>query len=270
MNFPLWWRLAGVPLLLLTLLFGLFYGLQLDFWLAAQWYALQGQQWLWQQAWLTETVLHQGARSVNQLIVTGLLLHYLLRRFSVRFGARFSTRFGFALWPHTKLQAHGRLLLSLTLSLAGVALLKQLLPMQCPWDLPAFGGSQTFTPLFSAWPAEQAKIACFPAGHASIGFAWLALYFFCQQLYPALARPALWLAVVLGLVLGLTQQLRGAHFFSHDIASAAWCWSMACLVAYCAERSSTATAGTADGSGQAELAATRCSNQPQHIARRLS
>lgn len=266
MNFPLWWRLAGVPLLLLTLLFGLFYGLQLDFWLAAQWYALQGQQWLWQQAWLTETVLHQGARSVNQLIVTGLLLHYLLRRF----GARFGTRFGFALWPQAKLQAHGRLLLSLTLSLAGVALLKQLLPMQCPWDLPAFGGSQTFTPLFSAWPAGQAKIACFPAGHASIGFAWLALYFFCQQLYPALARPALWLAVVLGLVLGLTQQLRGAHFFSHDIASAAWCWSMACLVAYCAERSRTATAGSADGSGQAELAATCGSNQPQHIARRLS
>lgn len=219
MNFPLWWRLAGVPLLLLTLLFGLFYGLQLDFWLTAQWYALQGQQWL---------------------------------------------------WPQAKLQAHGRLLLSLTLSLAGVALLKQLLPMQCPWDLPAFGGSQPFTPLFSSWPAEQAKIACFPAGHASVGFAWLALYFFCQQLYPALARPALWLAVVLGLVLGFTQQLRGAHFFSHDIASAAWCWSMACLVAYYADRTNTATAGSADGSGQAELAATCCRNQPQHIARRLS
>jgi len=123
-------------------------------------------------------------------------------------------------------------LLSLTFSLAGVALLKQLIPMDCPWDLQAFGGTQPFTGLFSAWPAGREANACFPAGHASIGFAWLGLYFFCLQLYPRLALPALLFTALLGVSLGLVQQLRGAHFLSHDIASAAWCWSMACLCAY--------------------------------------
>lgn len=261
MNFPPFWLLAGVPLALLALLFGLFYGLQVDFWLADQWFALEGQHWALQHHWFVETVLHQGARSVNQLIVAGLLLYFLVRRYG--------QRLGLPVWLPAQQQAHGRLLLSLLLSLAGVALLKQLLPMQCPWDLQAFGGRQTFTPLFSLWPADQAKIACFPAGHASVGFAWLALYFFCKQLYPALARPALCFAVMLGLVLGQAQQLRGAHFFSHDIASAAWCWSMACLVAYYAGRTNTVTDGPADGCGQAQLAVTCCSSQPQHIARRL-
>lgn len=260
MSFPPFWQLAGVPLALLVALFALFYGLQLDFWLADQWFALEGQRWALQQHWFVETVLHQGARSVNQLIVAGLLLYFLVRRVG--------GQLGLPVWPAAQQQAHGRLLLSLLLSLAGVALLKQLLPMQCPWDLQAFGGSQALTPLFSSWPADQATIACFPAGHASVGFAWLALYFFCKQLYPALARPALYFAVLLGLLLGLAQQLRGAHFFSHDIASAAWCWSMACLVAYYTGRTNSMTDGAADCCGQAQLAASRCSNQPQHIARR--
>ncbi|MDZ7871378.1 MAG: phosphatase PAP2 family protein [Rheinheimera sp.] len=135
-------------------------------------------------------------------------------------------------WTRSRQQAHGRLLLSLALSLAGVAIIKHSLPMDCPWDLQPFGGDQSFIGLFSSWPAHRAPNACFPAGHASIGYAWLGLYFFCLQLYPALAKPALLFAMLLGISLGLVQQLRGAHFISHDITSAAWCWSMACLCAY--------------------------------------
>ena len=33
-----------------------------------------------------------------------------------------------------------------------------------------------------------------------------------------------------GAVFGLAQQLRGAHFLSHDIASLAVCWAVACCV----------------------------------------
>lgn len=219
------------PLLALTVLFGLCYGLGLDFALSSFWYQLQGQSWALQHHWLTEDVLHRGVRNLNQWLVAAILLHFagqsLRRKFQQRTQPTPASR-----WTSARQQAHGRLLLSLTLSLAGVAIIKHSLPMDCPWDLQAFGGTQSFTGLFSSWPANRAPNACFPAGHASIGFAWLGLYFFCLQLYPKLARPALMLSLTLGFGLGLVQQLRGAHFISHDIASAAWCWSMACLCAY--------------------------------------
>lgn len=215
------------PLLLLVLLFALCYGLELDFVLANFWYQLQHQHWSLQHFWLTEQLLHRAVRLCNQAVILGLLLHFLVRLCWPR---RRSAASGD--WHGNRQQAHGRLLLTLAFSLAGVALFKQLLPMDCPWDLQAFGGPYSFTGLFSRWPADRASNACFPAGHASIGFAWLGLYFFCLQLYPQLARPALIGSALLGFSLGLVQQLRGAHFISHDIASAAWCWSMACLCAY--------------------------------------
>lgn len=218
------------PLLALTALFGLCYGLGVDFALSAFWYQLQGHSWTLQHHWLTEDILHRGVRNLNQLLVGAFLLHFLFRFCQQHY--RRARGLTAAHWESHRQQAHGRLLLSLTLSLAGIAILKHSLPMDCPWDLQAFGGTQPFTGLFSSWLASRAPNACFPAGHASIGFAWLGLYFFCLQLYPTLAKPALLLSLTLGFGLGLVQQLRGAHFISHDIASAAWCWSMACLCAY--------------------------------------
>lgn len=231
--FPSAKQLLLRPLLALTALFGLCYGLNADFALAEFWYQLQGHSWALQHYWLTEDVLHSGVRSLNQWVIAALLLHFVLQICWQKLQHRLSPlpRQNVR-WTPSRQQAHGRLLMSLALSLAGVAVLKHSLPMDCPWDLQPFGGSETFTGLFSPWPAQRAPNACFPAGHASIGFAWLGLYFFCLQLYPRLARPALIFSILLGAGLGLVQQLRGAHFASHDIASALWCWSMACLCAY--------------------------------------
>lgn len=224
-------RLLFAPLILLMLLFCCCYGFDIDFALANFWYQLQGQTWALQHHWLTEDVLHRGVRSVNQVVIAILLLHFALQLLRQKYRQKQhqsnSTR-----WSSTRQQAHARLLASLTLSLAGVAVLKHSIPMDCPWDLQLFGGTQTFNGLFSSWPENREPNACFPAGHASIGYAWLGLYFFCLQLYPALARTALLLSALLGVSLGLVQQLRGAHFISHDIATAAWCWSMACMCAY--------------------------------------
>jgi membrane-associated PAP2 superfamily phosphatase len=55
----------------------------------------------------------------------------------------------------------------------------------------------------------------------------MALYYFCLVVCPAKARLALFTSIGLGVLLGFTQQLRGAHFISHDIASAAICWLIA-------------------------------------------
>jgi len=248
------------PLLLLGLAFIICYGLGGDFWLASWIYQLEGGRWALQQHWLTEDWLHRGVRTINQWLVVVVLLSYLLRLWWERDLRALQAAPGAGGLSQPKpsqtnpsqtnsnqmnpsqtkrvsrallsLNAHGQLLASVLLSLAGVAALKQLLPIDCPWDLLSYGGSQQFVGLFSPWPANRAPNACFPAGHASVGYAWLGLYFYCRQLLPRLALPALMLSSVLGLVLGINQQLRGAHFISHDIATAAWCWSMACLTAY--------------------------------------
>lgn len=230
------WPLGGM-----LLLFVISYGAGVDFWLASFWYQLQGGRWALQQHWLTEGGLHQGARTLNQWLVGLLLAYYGLRSMQhvyprCRVLRKIAQRWPAAQpWSAAERQAYGRLIGSLALSLAGVALVKQSVAMDCPWDLVTFGGHQPFTGLFSPWPADRAPNACFPAGHASNGYAWFGLYFFLRARQSTVARPALWLVVLVALVLGLAQQLRGAHFLSHDIATAAWCWTVACL---CAGRAS--------------------------------
>lgn len=56
---------------------------------------------------------------------------------------------------------------------------------------------------------------CFPAGHASAGFAFIGGYFVIPERRPRTARIWLQDSLASGLLLGLAQQLRGAHFMSH-------------------------------------------------------
>lgn len=196
------------------------YSFEFDFVLADLWY--HGDQFGWKHHFWLDTVLHRGVRSVHLLLYLTLLAGY-----------------GWLQWgkvgcgPQVQhfTRALGVLLLSVSSCLVLVVLLKHLIPMDCPWDLRRYGGAQPFIGLFSAWPGGRAPNACFPAGHASIGYAWLGLYFFCQQLYPGYARKALALSLGFGVLLGAAQQLRGAHFISHDIATAALCWIVTCLIA---------------------------------------
>jgi membrane-associated PAP2 superfamily phosphatase len=67
---------------------------------------------------------------------------------------------------------------------------------------------------------------CFPAGHASAGFAWLVGYFAWPQ-GSAVARRWLIGALIAGLTLGVAQQLRGAHFMSHTLWTSWICWTWA-------------------------------------------
>lgn len=93
-----------------------------------------------------------------------------------------------------------------------------------PWDLLRYGGRQPFIGLFTLRPEGMPAQACFPAGHASAGYAWLCLYFFALLWRPSWRWTGLWIGLGTGLVFGISQQLRGAHFLSHDIATALICW----------------------------------------------
>lgn len=100
----------------------------------------------------------------------------------------------------------------------------------CPWDLTAFGGTAQYVSHWAWGVRDGGGGHCFPAGHASTGFAFVALAVWLQAVSPRAGAWA-WVAVLLaGLVLGWTQQARGAHFFSHTLWTAWLCWAVATVL----------------------------------------
>lgn len=106
---------------------------------------------------------------------------------------------------------------------SGIACASQL--VRYGGDIPDWLGHFTITRLF----ADNDLHGCFPSGHASGGFALLALGMLQRK--PA-TRRALWLGAVLyGSWMGTYQLLRGAHFLSHVVASALVAQLVVCVVA---------------------------------------
>ncbi len=175
-------------------------------------YRLEGGHWLLQDHWFTRDLVHRGGKLLSTgagVAVLGLAVLAWCRPALARLR-----------WPASYLA------LTVALSTAGVSVLKSVTGMDCPWDLERYGGSRPFIGLFASRHGLPAS-GCFPAGHASAGYAWVGLYFVALALRPAWRGPALAVALGGGLLFGLSQQLRGAHFLSHDLWSLATCWLVA-------------------------------------------
>lgn len=164
-------------------------------------------------AWLLR--LHDGTR------VLGWLLALLL-----------CLGLGWPLGPLAELPFPRRLQLVLAplLAWAAVGLLKTTSHTSCPWDLQAFGGVARHLSHWSGWgQTDGGGGHCFPAGHATAGFAFVGGWFALREARPRLARAWLIGALGAGCALGLMQQLRGAHFMSHTLWTAWICWTVAWL-----------------------------------------
>lgn len=178
----------------------------MDLWLAGKFYALEGYQWVLKDHWLAEEILHKGARKLNYIFAVAVLLtsmHYL--------------------WLDKTKPVLTKAYLALTLSLISsftlVAYFKAITNIACPWSLVLFGGTEPYIHLLQPRPSYLPYSQCFPAGHASVGYAWVALYYFFRHSRAQYRFAGLVAALASGLVLGVTQQLRGAHFMSHDLTT---------------------------------------------------
>lgn len=107
-----------------------------------------------------------------------------------------------------------------------VGALKATTNMPCPKNIEFFGGNYPDVKLLDSYPIEfmqNKKIKCWPAGHASGGFALLSLFFLFKkrrnQIY------ALSFALTVGWSMGTYKMLIGDHFLSHTIITMliAWC-----------------------------------------------
>lgn len=176
----------------------------------------EGGRWALRQHVLLEGVIHRGGRLLSLLAWLSLFGATALR------WRRDVAR----AWPRPA----ARMLLAVLASTLLVAWLKSVTHMDCPWDLGAYGGERPFIGLFTARPGELGHPACFPAAHAATGYAWVALYFFLAAVRPRWRWAGLGIGLAAGLVFGIAQQLRGAHFLTHDIASLTVCWAVACAI----------------------------------------
>ena len=123
-----------------------------------------------------------------------------------------------------------QLALGTLVALLVISTLKMHSHTSCPWDLREFGGVATHVSHWAWGMLDGGTGGCFPAGHASAGFAFLGGFFVFRQVLPRTAARWLAGALVVGLIFGLAQQVRGAHYMSHTLWTAWLCWSTAAVL----------------------------------------
>ena len=121
------------------------------------------------------------------------------------------------------------------LSLALVPLLvagsKQFTNVYCPYQIQRYDGVAPYVTLFEGYPDTfhpKRRGKCFPAGHATGGFAFMALYFVFKKRRARIA--GLGSGLVLGWTMGLYQMVKGAHYLSHTIVTMLLAWIIICLI----------------------------------------
>ncbi len=130
---------------------------------------------------------------------------------------------------HPRVQKYRRGLIIVLLSCiavpATINLLKAITHIPCPKDLERYGGQYPHISLFKSYPDDfklPKNIRCYPAGHASGGFALMSLFFLFYRKRQRII--ALSLAITLGWSIGLYKMMIGDHFFSHTLVSMQLSW----------------------------------------------
>ena len=204
----LWW-----PLLAFTLLFALLEVFSLDRVIAREWYFnVSSRLWLGtgNGEWWARGLLHSGGRwAVRGLAAAALALWAL--SFAMP---------GLRSWR----QSAGFVVLAMVLATLLVGSLKSVTNVDCPWDLAGFGGENPYVALFADRPDSLSRAKCFPGAHASSGFALMCFYFVFLHRSRRVARWMLAAGIAVGIAFSIGQEARGAHFLSHDLASAAIVW----------------------------------------------
>ncbi len=166
----------------------------------------------WRDHWLTAGLLHNGMRNVAWLLF-GILVISIWR----------PPRLLATLTQRDKVWWLGTTLFCIGL----IPLLKHFSLTSCPWSMAEFGGGLAHH--VSHWLPGQhdgGPGGCFPSGHASTAFGFLAGYFVLRRSAPRAALIWLILTVSIGLVLGWVQLIRGAHHASHSLWTAWICWAV--------------------------------------------
>jgi membrane-associated PAP2 superfamily phosphatase len=170
------------------------------------------QGFAWRDQWWLSSVMHTGAKQLAVLIYLGVLA---------------MTLWPLGIWRQLPRSHRLEIALGITLSLVVVTAIKRISLTSCPWDLQAFGGVASYVSHWSWGQSDGGSGSCFPGGHASSAFAFMALSLpwltSTDTDQQRLGRAMTGVIVLTGLVLGLAQTLRGAHYPSHTAWTALFC-----------------------------------------------
>ena len=115
--------------------------------------------------------------------------------------------------------------------------LKKATNIPCPKHEIRYGGEYPRTSIWESYPPtlqNKKRIACWPAGHASGGFALMSLFFlFRHRRYKVLA---LLVALLIGWSMGIYKILVGDHFFSHTLITMLIAWLLILIIAMIVEK----------------------------------
>jgi len=182
----------------------------LDLWWVSLFFDSDKQLWPYRSHWLFEDILHSGGQLFDKVFALIWLLSFI--------GINFKKE----LVQYRKILLYFLLASAAAPALVGIG--KNMTHIYSPWDLQVFNGVLPYIRLFDPVPAGAPIGNAFPAGHASGGYCFLSLYFVFLRYRSPYRIYGLVFSLVIGLAFGLAQQVRGAHFPSHDMVTILICW----------------------------------------------
>jgi len=208
----LFWH-AWFPLALFGGLVALFETTDLDLYLSDLFFDFHRGAFFWKDTWWAKDLIHTGGRLAvaGFGICLGLLwvASFLRKAFCVLTNWRAALVFS---------------IITMAAGPATVACLKVVVNRPYPEHIKRYGGKLEYTRVLEGSPLTEKHYGGFPAAHSAAGYGLFGLYFVLGERRPKLALWGLALALALGTLFAFGQQVRGMHYASHNVWSAAICW----------------------------------------------
>ena len=110
--------------------------------------------------------------------------------------------------------------------------LKGITNVPCPKNIVRYGGNHPYVTVLKKYPQgfqQEKKMRCYPAGHASGGFALLSILFLFKE---RKNRIIAFLSVMtIGWSIGTYKMLIGDHFLSHTVVTMGLAWLIILIIA---------------------------------------
>lgn len=180
----------------------------LDWQISSSFYDAGLQTFPAREAWVWRVFGHQATKQLGMLLWLGLAV------------------VAWRSWRQRDPERLLPLLFVLLTSLLAVSVngwLKSHSAHSCPWALEGLGGHADYFRILSELPLNPGPGRCIPSGHAGVGFMWIAAIHACRRWHPAWHLRVTLLVLGYGVLCGGIQIVRGAHFPSHVLMSAAVC-----------------------------------------------
>jgi len=113
-----------------------------------------------------------------------------------------------------------------------IGFLKNITNIPCPHNIKRYGGDYPYVTVLTKYPAtfqQSCSIKCYPAGHASGGFALMSLFFlFSTRKKKEISFIS---GISIGWVIGSYKMIIGDHFFSHTLMTMIISWLIILFIA---------------------------------------